>query len=247
MLVCVYGAKCSGIDAFKVTVEIDIVQGIGIHLVGLADAAVKESLLRTTTALESLGFHVPGRKIVINLAPADTHKNGSGYDLPIAVGIIAASGQKVFPHLSRYLLMGELGLDGSLRDIPGGLPFAQMAADEGFRACIFPKGSAMEARDIDGIDTFAAANLEDVVRILEEREDVSDLLTDNICEDLPCFETPSYPDFSEIIGQENAKRGVEIAASGGHNLIFVGPRDLGRVPLPRQWQASFRLLPRKKP
>ncbi|MBQ0077679.1 MAG: magnesium chelatase, partial [Bacteroidales bacterium] len=131
MLVHVYGAKTDGIDALKVTVEIDIIPGIGIHLVGLADAAVKESLLRTTTALESLGFRVPGRKIVINLAPADLHKQGSGYDLPIAIGIIAASGQREFRELGKWMIMGELGLDGSVRDIPGVLPFAELAAREG--------------------------------------------------------------------------------------------------------------------
>ena len=119
MLTRIHGAKCIGIDAVEVTVEIDIDRGIGIHLVGLADVAVKESLLRTTTALEALGFHIPGKRIVINLAPADLRKNGSGYDLPIAVGIIAASGQRELPLSGRFILMGELGLDGSVRIRPG--------------------------------------------------------------------------------------------------------------------------------
>lgn len=124
MLVNVYGAKCVGIESVKVTVEVEVVQGIGIHLVGLADTAVKESLLRTVTALQALGYHIPGRKIVINLAPADLRKNGSGYDLPIAIGILAASGQCVFQSVQDYVIMGELGLDGSIRDVPGALPFA---------------------------------------------------------------------------------------------------------------------------
>ena len=125
MLIRIIGAKCVGVEAVKVTVEVNIDRGIGIHLVGLADVAVKESLLRTTTALQSLGYHIPGKRIVINLAPADLHKNGSGYDLPIAIGIIAASGQVDLPLCERYMLMGELGLDGSVRDIPGALPFAE--------------------------------------------------------------------------------------------------------------------------
>ena len=115
MLVYVHGAKCVGIEAVPVTVEVDITLGIGIHLVGLADAAVKESLLRTVTALQAKGFRIPGKKIVINLAPADLHKQGSGYDVPIALGIIAASEQRDLPGLEKYLIMGELGLDGSIR------------------------------------------------------------------------------------------------------------------------------------
>ena len=136
MLTHIHGAKCIGIDAVEVTVEIDIDRGIGIHLVGLADAAVKESLLRTTTALEALGFRIPGKKIVINLAPADLRKNGSGYDLPIAVGIIAASGQRDLPRAGQFILMGELGLDGSVRPIPGALPFAEMARQAGYEGVV---------------------------------------------------------------------------------------------------------------
>ena len=127
MLVNITGAKSVGIDAVAVTVEVSIDRGIGVHLVGLADAAVKESLLRTVTALQSRGFHVPGKKIVINLAPADMRKNGSGYDLPIALGIIAASDQRQMPGLGKYIIMGELGLDASVRDVPGALPVAELA------------------------------------------------------------------------------------------------------------------------
>ena len=142
MLIDILGAKCVGIEAVPVTVEVDITHGIGIHLVGLADVAVKESLLRTVTALQSLGFRIPGKKIVINLAPADVRKNGSGYDLPIAVGIIAASGQKSFPGLDRYLIMGKLGLDGSVREVQGALPIADLAVEMGISGCILPIRSA---------------------------------------------------------------------------------------------------------
>ena len=133
MLINISCAKCIGIDAVPVTVEVDIATGIGIHLVGLADAAVKESLLRTITSLQSLGFRIPGRKIVINLAPADMHKKGSGYDLPIALGIIAASGQRELPLLGQFMIMGELGLDGSVRDIPGALPIVELALRSGLK------------------------------------------------------------------------------------------------------------------
>ena len=138
-----------GIDAVPIVIEVEIGLGIGIHLVGLADAAVKESLLRTVTALQAKGFHIPGKKIVINLAPADMHKQGSGYDVPIALGIIAASGQRELPGLEKYLIMGELGLDGSIRPVSGTLPMVELARRSGFKGCIFPEESALEAADYD--------------------------------------------------------------------------------------------------
>ena len=236
MLVHIYGAKCIGIDAVKVTVEVDIDRGIGLHLVGLADVAVKESLLRTTTALASLGFHIPGKKIVINLAPADLHKKGSGYDIPIALGIIAASGQEEFPQIGDYIIMGELGLDGSIRDIPGALPMAELARESGFKGCILPKGSALEAAEFRDTDVFGVSNLTDVLRIIGGREDCSDLLIWNSVAGRQALdgkgtESDSAVDFSEIIGQDSAKRGAEIAAAGAHNLIMIGAPGAGKSSL----------------
>ena len=147
MLINIHSAKCIGVQAVHVTVEVDISSGIGIHLVGLADAAVKESLLRTVTALQSLGFRIPGKRIVINLAPADIHKNGSGYDVPIAVGILAASGQVEHSSIGDYLIMGELGLDGTVRPVPGALPVAELSVAEGRRGCILPLESASDTAD----------------------------------------------------------------------------------------------------
>lgn len=232
MLINIYGAKCIGIDAVPVTVEVDINHGIGIHLVGLADAAVRESLLRIMTALQSLGLRIPGKKIVINLAPADMHKNGSGYDLPIALGIIAASGQCNLPRLDRYIVMGELGLDASLRDVPGALPIAELAERQGFDGCILPKGSALEAVDYAKTKVYAAETLAEVLEILSGTADVShlevqrfrNLLTEEIP---PC----DYMDFSEIIGQDAAKRGLEIAAAGGHNVLMIGSPGSGKSSL----------------
>ena len=241
MLINIFCAKCIGIQAVPVTVEVDINSGIGIHLVGLADVAVKESLLRTMTALQSIGFRIPGKKIVINLAPADMRKNGSGYDLPIALGIIAASGQCDLPALDKYVIMGELGLDATIRGIPGALPIAEYASAAGFEGCIFPEESALEAAELGGTRVFGVKTISDVLRILEDKEDVSDLLVTG--RNVPQAEKTlkDYMDFADIVGQDGAKRGLEIAAAGGHNVIMVGSPGSGKTSLAK---AMIGIMPR---
>lgn len=240
MLINIHAAKCIGIDAVPVTVEIDVTSGIGIHLVGLADAAVKESLLRTITALQSMGFRIPGKKIVINLAPADMQKKGSGYDVPIALGIIASSGQMDLPLLGDYMIMGELSLDGNVREVPGALPIVELSARAGLKGCILPVESAMEAVEYESVDVFGVENLGDVLRILSGVDPCGDLRVSSRFketgnegqEETDMGNEVSAPmDFSEIVGQEGAKRGVEIACAGGHNVMMIGSPGSGKSSL----------------
>ena len=235
MLINIHCAKCIGIEAVSVTVEVNISPGLGIHLVGLADAAVKESLLRTITALQSMGFRIPGKKIVINLAPADMHKKGSGYDIPIALGIIAASGQRELPLLEKYIVMGELGLDGSVRSIPGALPIVELAERMSLKGCILPLSSALEAIEYSSLEVYGVESLEDVLRILSGMEECQDLLVRNRVRDGMSESSEmndgGVMDFSEIIGQDAAKRGLEIAAAGGHNAILIGSPGSGKSSL----------------
>lgn len=241
MITNVFGAKCIGIDAVPVTVEVDITNGIGIHLVGLADAAVKESLLRTVTALQSLGFRIPGKKIVINLAPADMRKKGSGYDLPIALGIIAASDQSEIPHIGEYLIMGELGLDGTVRSVPGALPMVELAGKRGFRGCILPYASAKETVELGGTKIYGVYTLMDAVEILkEDGERERFLMRARGRSEAGTAIDQSVMDFADIIGQEGAKRGLEIAAAGGHNALLIGPPGAGKSSLSR---ATANILP----
>jgi len=220
MLVRTFASAVTGIDAVTVTIEVNESRGVQFFLVGLPDSAVKESQHRIASALSALNHHWPGKQIVINMAPADIRKEGSAYDLPLALGILAADEKVSKQDIETFVLMGELSLDGTLQPVKGVLPIALRAREEGFKGLIVPVKNAREAAVVSGLEVYGMENLGDVVEFFNGSRKFMPVRVD--LHEIFASEANKYDvDFSDVRGQENVKRALEVAAAGGHNIIML--------------------------